>query len=197
MTFNEVNDFVLKDPVDYSEVGNICTKFKCGKAYDAVGLCYEHVKYAGPSVIKALTKLCNAIIDLEVYPEEFKKGLIIPLFKGGDRDPLIRNDYRGITIQGVLCKVFETVIYERAEGFIKQKMSISPTQAACQKGFSSIDTSFLVHETIASRIENNLPIFIVFLDQKKAFDALWVNGLFYTPRIVHLLQIWAGWIFLV
>ena len=58
-------------------------------------------------------------------------------------------------------------------------MEICQSQAACEKGLSSLNTSFLVHETINHRVQQGLAIFVTFLDQKKAFDSLWLDGLFY------------------
>ena len=82
-------------------------------------------------MIEFLTNVCNAIIKIEKYPDVFKKGLIIPLYKGGKRDVFIMTSFRGITIQSVLCKIFDSVLYKRSEEFIKENLAIRDTQSAC------------------------------------------------------------------
>ena len=128
---------------------------------------YEHFKFAGANVFELLVMLFNDIVKYEQYPGLLKKGLAVPLFKGGEKDPLERNDFRGITIQSVICTVFDTIVFNRSVDTVKQHVDVCKTQAACEKALSSLDSSLLLHETIAH-------IFYT----KKAFDTVWVDGLF-------------------
>ena len=46
-------------------------------------------------------------------PENFKFGLITPVFKGHGADPVKTDNYRDITVQTILCKVFEKILDKR------------------------------------------------------------------------------------
>ena len=94
----ELSKCVLSKPVDSEEVESVCKRLKCGKSQDFNGLSYEHFKYAGQSVYLLLSMLFNCIIRAETLPSDFVKSVTILLFKGGKKDPLKRDDYRGITI---------------------------------------------------------------------------------------------------
>ena len=96
---------VLNDPVSAEEVEKICSKLKCGKAQDPSGLQGEHFKYGGPSMFITLAVLFNSIIRLEKFPHVFKESITIPLYKGGNKCKMDRNNYRGITIQSIVCKI--------------------------------------------------------------------------------------------
>ena len=63
----------------------------------------EHLCYGGNIVVTWLTEILNSIIELEQIPSPLKSGItIIPVYKGGGRDPLDVNSYRGITLNSVL-----------------------------------------------------------------------------------------------
>ena len=175
----EMSELVLDKPITADEVESICTKFKLGKSQDFSGLSQEHLRYAGKTVYCILSMLFNAINKYEKLPKEFLKGVAIPLFKGGNKDPLNQDDYRGITIQNILCKLYDNIIMNRSADVIKMKVSICETQCACEKGLSSINASLLLQESIAHNVENNKDVYVVFFDTRKAFDTVWVDGLFY------------------
>ena len=68
---------VLEDPITSQEVENICKKLKSGKACDFTSLSYEHFKYAGATVQVVLSFLFNKIVQSDVLPDVFKKGITV------------------------------------------------------------------------------------------------------------------------
>ena len=60
-----------------------------------------------------LLKTLNSIIELEAIPSTLKCGSITPIYKGGGKDPLDQNSYRGITVASVMAKVLEYLILGR------------------------------------------------------------------------------------
>ena len=176
---DEMEVDVFSDPISVDEVINVCRGLKNGKAQDHCGLTYEHFKYAGANVYELLAMLFNNIVMSEQYPGLLKKGLAVPLFKGGEKDPLERNDFRGITIQSVICKVFDTIVFYRSVNTIKQHVDVCKTQAACEKALSSLNSSLLLQETVAHNRDQGRDVYVSFFDTKKAFDTVWVDGLFY------------------
>ena len=51
-------------------------------------------------------EILNSIVELELIPPLLKSGTTIPAYKGGGKDPLDVNSYRGITSNSVISKVF-------------------------------------------------------------------------------------------
>lgn len=172
-------DSVLKDPITPAEIETISKNFKIGKAQDKKGLQYEHIKYAGHVMYTMLSILLNSIISLEYIPRDFKEGVIVPIFKGGKKDVLDVNSYRGITLQSSLCKLFEAILLKRSMECIKRCMKHSQLQGACNKGMSSIMSSFALHEAVSNNIENGNCSYVLYFDNEKAFDLAWINGLLY------------------
>jgi hypothetical protein len=54
----------------------------------------EHLKYGGTILWDWILQICGAII--EHVPDSPKTGIIIPVYKGGGKDTLDCNSYRGI-----------------------------------------------------------------------------------------------------
>ena len=92
------------------EVISAVTKMKIKKSAGEDGLAAEHLKYGGNCIIVWLAEILNAIVDSEQIPVCLKLGKTIPIYKGGGKDPLNVNSYRGITINSVISKVLETLI---------------------------------------------------------------------------------------
>ena len=56
---------------------------------------------------------------------------------------------------------------------------IDDLQGANQQACSSLDTSWVVRETISHYRERNAEVYVGLMDVAKAFDSVWHNGLFY------------------
>ena len=176
---SEKDRCVLSDAIDVNEVQEVCKNLKTGKAQDRRGLSYEHFKYAGRNVFLILTMLFNSIICSEVLPKDFTRSITIPLFKGGKKDPLDKDDYRGITIQSVICKSFDTIIMNRSFNLIREKFAICHSQFACHKGLSSVNASLTLQESVSHLVQKGENVYATFFDTRKAFDTVWIDGLFY------------------
>ena len=67
----------------------------------------------------------------------------------------------------------------REEKWLKSQTAIDEMEGAGQEKISSLHTSMLLQETIAWNVDKNNPVHVAFLDIRKAFDTVWVNGLLY------------------
>ena len=92
-------EFLLDVPFSAEEVaGAVRFKLKGKKAPGQDGLMAEHLKAGGEAVVIWLTRTLNVIIELEVIPDVLKRGIIVPVYNRGGRDPLKTDSYRGITL---------------------------------------------------------------------------------------------------
>ena len=112
-------------------------------------------------------------------PENLKSGVILPLFKGKGAKAKNKDNHRGITMFPTLCKVYEMILLNRLEDFAKQKGFVSEMQFGFQEGVGCIEASFVILETINHMLERGSKVFICFLDVRKAFDTVWIDGLLY------------------
>ena len=164
---------------DEAEVQKAVKKLKINKACGYDHISAEHIKYGGPLLITIITMIFNCINKLEYVPNNFRRGIQIPLFKGKNLCSTDTNNYRGITLLSTLSKIYELIIWERLEPWWKKEEVISRLQGACRKGQSCIHTSLLLQETVSSVLEKNNKVFVSYFDVSKAFDTVWINGLFF------------------
>ena len=79
-------ELLLDVPFTVDEVKAAIRKLKCGKAAGLDGLVAEHLKYAGESMVIWLRNIMNALMELEMIPDFLKKGVVVPVHKGGGKD---------------------------------------------------------------------------------------------------------------
>ena len=106
--------------------------------------------------------------------------------KGKDTCPLDPNNYRGITLLSVFNKILEIIIWHRLETWWKDNHIISDLQGACKKGHSCIHSALLLQETVATSLGTNRKCLVAYFDVAKAFDTVWIEGLFFQLHVYEL-----------
>ena len=97
------------------EVRHAAQKKKLGNMLvQMISLQNTYIMWGG-SIITCLTEILNSILDVEEIAMSLKTGLTIPVYKGGGKEPLDVNSYRGITLNAVVSKVLEFLILERLD----------------------------------------------------------------------------------
>ena len=69
------------------------------------------LKLSVPYIISALTYICNAILNMGVFPDWVKHAIIKPIFKKGDDQDI--TNYKPISLLTSFSKVIEKLIYAR------------------------------------------------------------------------------------
>ena len=121
----------------------------------------------------------NWIREIEYIPVNFRRGVQIPLYKGKNTSTLDVNNYRGITLLTIFNKLFEVVMWKRIEGWWTETGAISQLQGACRKGVSCVHSAYVLQESISTLLQTHRKVFVTYLDVSKAFDGVWIGGLFY------------------
>ena len=65
------------------------------------------------------------------------------------------------------------------EGLWLESGVLSQLQGACRKGVSCVYSAYLLQESISTLLETHKKVFVTYLDMTKAFDGVWIGGLFY------------------
>ena len=173
------SDEFSRDFFTRNEVVAAINKLNSGKAAGHDGILKEHLKALGGIMADFLVLIFRWVFILEYVPTNFRRGVQVPLFKGKNASTLDPDNYRGITLLSTFNKVFEILLWARLELWWHRNQVISPAQGACRKGASSVHTAMMLQETIASGLETNNKIFVLYLDVSKAFDSVWTEGLFF------------------
>jgi len=92
---------------------------KCGKAAGHDELTAEHVQNSHPVLTVLLSLLFNMIIVHSMVPDDFGRGIIIPLVKNNEGNKTSSDNYRGITLSTVLSKLFEMLLLNDLQSYLQ------------------------------------------------------------------------------
>ena len=89
------------------------------------------------------------------------------------------DNYRGITLLGVLGKLFTRVLNNRLEKWAKEYGIYIEAQNGFRKGRGTVDSIYILNEMINSFISNGKKLYAFFIDFSKAFDYVVRDNLWY------------------
>ena len=133
----------------------------------------------------------NQCLDTESSPRQFKKGVICPVFKDGEvTDPL---NYRGITVTSAVSKIYGKVLLGRmqkwCEGWLGEEQAGFRHKRGCE------ERRVILKEAIDKANRTNSPLFLAFIDFRKAYDYVWRQGLWWKmmkkgvdPKILRIIM---------
>ena len=179
LTVLNVKTTPLDNPFEFVEVQSVIQKLPNGKVGGVDDLTYEHLKYGGNCLTKFLVNIFNEIRVEECVPNKWTMGSIISILKSGKRNKLNKGNYRGITLLNVLGKVFERLFLDRWTPHFNSLGIPNQFQFAYQNEKSCVLSSFALQESIFYNLERGSKVHCCFLDSSKAFDTVWLDGLFY------------------
>ena len=126
------------------------------------------MKHSGGVLIQEITDIFNNILTEKKVPEVFKVGILTSVLKKS-KDPMILDNYRGITVTPVLGKLFEITILTR----LSENFEQSSLQFGFTKGLSPVMSALIVSEARAeAKVNTCTPLFLVTVDSQKAFDVV-------------------------
>ena len=170
MTQNLIDETLNRD-ITLEEVKMMAKRLKSGKASGLDMLSAELLKHANEHFMIVFTKLFNKLLQSGNFPEKLSIGIIVVLFKGGDKADL--NNYRGITLLSIFGKFFLGVLLERLNNVISQFQILEQNQIGFRKGYQTSDHIFTLRAIIENYFRNNKgPLYVCFVDFKKAFDSV-------------------------
>ena len=107
------------------------------------------------------------------------RGVILPLFNGNGAKAKNKHNYRGITLFLTFCRIYEMVLLNRLENFAEQNGLFSFMQFGFKEGLGCTEASFTILETINHMLERASKVSGCFLNLRKAFDTVRIDGLLY------------------
>ena len=121
-------------------------------------------KLLTPAWIILITTLFNLIFTSASYPVSWAKAKLFMLFKRGNRkDP---NNYRGISVINSIAKLFDMVLCNRLELWLKSYRE----QAGAQKGRGCIEHIVTLRLLSDYAKKKKTKLFMTFVDFSKAYD---------------------------
>ena len=163
--------------VSREEVKNALKRKKTGKAVGPDELPVEFWKFMGKMEIKFLTRLFNRLLIGERMPEEWRRVVLIPIYKNKG-DAQCCGNYRGIKLMSHTMKVWERII----EAWLRNRIEISKQQYGFILGKETTDAMFSLRMLIEKYREGQRELHCVFVDLEKAYNGVSCKELWYCMK---------------
>ena len=167
----------LDFPITINEVISAVKKLKTGKSHGADNILNEYLIETVDILGSHLCDLFNSILESGVFPESWTEGIVIPIFKKGDK--MDCGNYRGITLLSCFSKLFTVILNQRLMSYCAVNGKISDAHFGFKKGSSTVDAVFVLYSLIEHFINHNKRLYVAFVDLKKCFDSINRNSLLY------------------
>ena len=156
------------DPPTEEEILTAIKKTRNGKAPGIDGIQAEMLKADLTTSTKVLKNLFDNIWLKDKVPRDWCKGLIVKIPKKGDLRSC--DNWRGVTLLSIPSKVFCSVLLRRIDKALDSKLR--EEQAGFRRGRGCMDQVFALRNIIEQCLEWKSPLYINFIDFKKAFDSV-------------------------
>ena len=163
--------------VSREEVKNALRRMKKGKAVGSDELPVEVWKCMGEMGIKFLTRLFKRLLVGEQVPEEWRRSVLIPIYKNKG-DAQCCENYRGIKLMSHTMQVWERIIETR----LRDRVEISTQQYGLMPGKGTTDAMFALRMLMEKYREGQRELHCAFVDLEKAYDRVVEKKLWYCIR---------------
>ncbi|KAK3518362.1 hypothetical protein QTP86_018292, partial [Hemibagrus guttatus] len=158
---SEVDSFITQ-----AEVNEVVQQLLGGKAPGVDEVRPEYLKSLDVVGLSWLTRLCNIAWQSGTVPLDWTTGVVIPLFKKGDRR--VCSNYRGITLLSLPGKVYSRVLERRVRPLVEPQ--IQEEQCGFRPSRGTLDQLYTLHRLLEGSWEFAQPVHMCFVDLVNAFD---------------------------
>ncbi|XP_015759737.1 PREDICTED: uncharacterized protein LOC107339008 [Acropora digitifera] len=121
-------------------------------------------------IAPTVTFLVNLSLSTGSVPDEWKKALIVPLYKSGGRENM--DKYRPISILSVLSNILEKIVNFQLQQYLKKFDLLSPAQSGFRQHHSTESAVSYFTDEIRRNADAGRLTGAFFVDLKKTFDTV-------------------------
>lgn len=128
---------MFMQPTDETEIEDIIGNLKSNTSPGFDNIRTETLKEIKSYIKKPIAYIVNKIIGEGKWPDSFKRGIIKPIYKNGDKYEV--KNYRPITLISNISKIAEKVIGKRVTNYAEKYGLLSDSQYGFRQGRSASD----------------------------------------------------------
>ncbi|KAK3553039.1 hypothetical protein QTP86_031195 [Hemibagrus guttatus] len=166
-----------EDKIRKDEVRKALKRMKSGKAVGPDDIPVEVWKCLGEAAVEFLASLFNRVLESERMPEEWRRSVLVPIFKNKGDVQSCRN-YRGIKLMSHTMKLWERVVEAR----VRKVVEICEQQYGFMPRKSTTDAIFTLRILMEKFRDGQRELHCVFVDLEKAYDRVPREELWYCMR---------------
>ncbi|KAJ4438019.1 hypothetical protein ANN_13958, partial [Periplaneta americana] len=133
---------------------------------------YEFLKQLPMDGKTYLLNIFNHIWTTQVFPDNWRKAIIVPIPKP-NKDHRLPDNYRLIALTCTMCKLLEKIINKRLRWCLEKTKFFTPEQNGFREHHSTNDSLKTLETEILDAFLNKQHLIAVSLDIHKAYDMVW------------------------
>ena len=126
------------------------------------------IKAEGKTIHSEIHKVIISVWNKEELPEEWKKFIIVPICKKGDKRDCSK--YRGISLLPTMYKILSSILLSKLTLYAEK--IIGDHQYGFHYSRSTTDDIFCIHQILEKKWEYDEAVYQLFIDFKKAYDTV-------------------------
>jgi sorting nexin-29 len=158
---------LIKEPTQ-EEMKKVSDNLKTNKAPREDDIVAELIKNSSQELKKKFHAFICKIWRDEKMPDDWKIGLIVPLFKKGDK--MKCENYQGATLLNVAYKILSSIMLERLKEYSEEILGEYQCGFRPQRG--TIDQIFVVRQILKKFYAHDIDLQLLFIYFKNAFDRI-------------------------
>ena len=168
---DEIEDYIFNSDITEDEIRLSVKHLKAEKKPGPDSIIPEFFMYGGETLLPILIKLFNGLFKNGEYPDNWTESIIVTLHKKGDVNNV--ENYRGISLQNVLSKVYCGVLVSRLNFYAYLYDKVSENQGGFKPGYSTVDNAFIIKYLTHRMLKQKRgKLYIAFIDFQKCFDTI-------------------------
>ena len=163
------DDFTL-DPITKFEIEALIRKINISKSSGISFLSSKLLKDSFQSMGDKLVFLFNSSIQTTLFPEKWKKALVIPIPKVGD--PKKGENYRPISLLPLPGKILEKLIHTQLSFYLEENEILSNNQFGFRKQRNTSHSISQLLNQVYTNINKATVTTAIYIDFSKAFNCV-------------------------
>ena len=165
----------LDEPPTVEEIKTAIRQMKPGKSPGSEGIPAEIYQHGGEVVVSRLQDLFTSCWEQGILPQDLKDAVIISLYKNkGEKSDC--SNYGGITLLTIAGKVLARILLNRLIPSIIEDFT-PESQCGFRANRGTTNMIFVLRQIQQKCREQNMGLFVAFIDLTKAFDTVSRDGL--------------------
>ena len=156
--------------VNSNEVLKLINRIPNGKATGIDNIQIRLLKACAPAIVDSLTYILNLSLQLGVFPTEWKKARVSPIFKKGSKtDP---GNFRPVSVLPVVSKIIERIAHKQLYEYLTEHKLLCIEQSGFRRRHSCQSSLHRLTEHFYDDLHKGKVIGMITVDLRKAFDTV-------------------------
>src|SRR5688572_16803738 len=163
-----ITGYEREPPPLRSEVARAIRQVASGKTAGPDGVPAELFKYGGEKILEKMHYICTALWEDGEWPDDWIESIFVPIPKKGDARQC--SNHRTVALVAHASKIILRIILERIRN--QTESEVAEEQAGFRKARGTRDQITNLRIIMQKANEHQQPLFMCFVDFKKAFDSI-------------------------